>query len=331
MPDHDAAAGRIWRRSAAIYLGCFVALLGGFLVAVILIDPYDTGYFPSLIGPGLVDDNDMSNPVGRGRDPHYDAGIFGNSHGLLIDPARLSPATGSRFVQLTTLGAGPREEMALIRYFLRRHADAGGLVLIADQTWCTHDPALPNPWALAGYDFPYWLFGNSRWRYLAHMLSIRPWGLIRRRVLFAEGRVAPLDPAGVAEYPKSWNLALAVDTPSEPDFPLNGAQISTQWPAIDRLEALMARLPRAVEIVVVMAPIYAGLLHGPDTRQGAELAACKVRLAGALARRGAFLDFLVDSPLSRERANFIDLHHMTPNVARAIEPRVVDAVNNARH
>jgi len=325
------ASDQVWPRFVAAFTGGFFALLGIWLMAIILIDPYDAGYFPSLIGPGVVDDNDMTNAVGRGRDPRFDAGIFGNSHGLLIDPARLSPATGLHFVQLTVLGAGPREQLALMRYFVRRHAYVGAIVLIADQTWCTHDPALPNPWALAGYDFPYWLFGNSRWRYLAHMLSIRPWGLIRRRVLFAEGRVVPLDPAGVAEYPKSWNLALAVDMPREPDFPLNAAQISTQWPAIDRLEGLMARLPRAVEIVVVMAPIYAGLLHGPDTRQGAELAACKVRLAGALARRGAFLDFLVDSPLSRERANFLDLHHMTPIVARAIEPRIVEAVNNARH
>lgn len=319
-----------WRRCVAVFVASFVTALGCVLAAVILIDPYDTGYFPSPIGPGVVDDNDTTNTVGRGRDPQFNAGIFGNSHGLLIDPARLSSATGLRFVQLTMLGAGPREQLALIRYFVRRHADVGAIVLVADQTWCTHDPDLPNPWELAGYSFPYWLFADSRLRYAAHMLSTQPLGLMRRRILFAMGRIAPLDPAGVAEYPKNWDLAQAIDIPRDRDIPLDGAQISTAFPAIDRLEALMARLPRSVAIVVVMPPIYVGLMHGPDTRQGAELAACKARLAGALARRAAFLDFLIDSPLSRERSNFFDLHHMLANVARAIEPHIVDALNNSR-
>jgi hypothetical protein len=89
-------------------------------------------------------------------------------------------------------------------------------------------------------------------------------------------------------------------------------------------------LSPSVAVVVVMPPVYAGLLHGPDTYQGAELAACKDRLAGVLVRRrgGAFVDFLVDYTLSRERANFFDLHHMRENVARAMEPRIVDALNS---
>ena len=41
-------------------------------------------------------------------------------------------------------------------------------------------------------------------------------------------------------------------------------------------------------------------------------------------------DFLVDSPLSRERSNFFDLQHMRENVARAMEPQIVSALNGAR-
>ena len=299
------------------------------LAAIILIDPYDTGYFPSPIGPGVVDDNELTSTVGRGRDPRFNAGIFGNSHGLLLDPARLSSGTGLHFVQLTTLGSGPREQLALMRYFLRRHPDTKAIVIAMDEMWCTHDPAIPNGLEPPDYRFPYWLFGRSRLEYLAHMLSTRPFVLMRRRMLFAMGRFASIDPAGVAAYPKSWDLARAVDAIHHPDAPLDGAQISNDFPAIDRLEALMAGLSRAVSVVVIMPPVYSGLLHGADTIQGAELAACKARIAAALARwpRGAFLDFLVDSALSRERSNFFDLHHMLDNVARAIEPRIVDALN----
>jgi hypothetical protein len=122
-PDSEDAPR--WRRFVAMFVGGFFGPLALFLAAIALIDPYDTGYFPSPIGPGVVDDNDFTGTAGRGRDPRFNAAILGNSHGLLIDPARLSAATGLSFVQLTTLGTGPREHMELMAYFLRRHADVG--------------------------------------------------------------------------------------------------------------------------------------------------------------------------------------------------------------
>jgi hypothetical protein len=326
-------SGSIWPRFVASFAGGFFVVLGLWLAAIILIDPYDTGYFPSLIGPGVVDQNDTTSPVGRGRDGRFNAAIFGNSHGLLIDPARLSPATGRSFVQLTTLGAGPREQMALIRYFLRRHADANTLVVVADQAWCTHDAALPNAWKNESYSFPFWLFGDDRLRYLANMLSARPFGLLRRRVLFAMGRLAPVDPGGVAAYPTSWDFAHAKKPILVPGVPLNGSptQISTEFPAIDQLEALLAATRPDIAVVVAMPPVYYRLLPDTQTVQSMELADCKERLARTVARRrrGAFLDLLVDSPLSRQESSFVDWHHMNEDVARAMEARIAEALNGA--
>jgi hypothetical protein len=327
-------SGSVWPRFVAGFAGGFFVVLGIWWAAIILIDPYDTGYFPSLIGPGVVDQNDTTSPVGRGRDGRFNAAVFGNSHGLLIDPVRLSPATHLSFVQLIALGAGPREQMALIRYFLRRHADASTLVLVADEAWCMHDPALPDPWKNDSYNFPFWLFGDDRLRYLANMLSTRPFGLLRRRVLFAMGRLAPVDPVGVAAYPTNWDFAHAVKPTRAPGVPLNGspAQISTEFPAVDQLEALLAATRPDFAVVVAMPPIDYRLLPVSQTVQFVELAGCKVRLARAVARRqrGAFLDFLVDSPLSRQESSFFDRHHVNENVARAMEARIAEALNGAR-
>jgi hypothetical protein len=328
------ARAQAWRRFVVSFVVAFVGLTAGVFAAIVLIDPYDTGYFPSPLGPGVVDDNDLTATVGRGRDARFDAAVFGNSHGLLLDPARLSPATGLHFVQLTTLGSGPREQMTLIRYFLWRHASARAIVLAADQTWCTHDPGLTNSLQPSGYRFPAWLFGESRVRYLANMLSPRPFGLVRRRILLAMGRLAPVDPAGVAAYPANWRDVREADAVRERGEPLNGSptQVRTTFPAIDQLEALLATVADRVAVVVAMPPLYVGLLPDLETRQAAELAACKARLARAVARRrgGGFLDFLVDSPLSRDRENFLGLHHMREPVARAMEVRIVDALNGPR-
>jgi hypothetical protein len=320
-----------WRRFVSVFVGMFFGLLALVLVAIVLIDPYDTGYFPSPIGPGVVDDNDLTSTVGRGRDGRFNAGIFGNSHGLLLDPSRLSIATGLSFVQLTMLGSGPRENMAVVEYFLRRHADARAIVIAADEMWCTHDPRLTRP----DYPFPDWLFGDSRLRYAANMLSTRPFRLVRRRILLAMGRLAPIDPVGVAAYPSNWDWAHAPNAPPQRHgVPLNGSpgQIDTSFPAIDRFATMLGGIADSVSVVVVLPPSYYMLLPAPGTKQAAELAICKDRLADVLARhrRSAFVDFLADSPLSRERSNFADVRHMRENVARILEERIASGLKSSK-
>jgi hypothetical protein len=317
------------------FLGGFCGLLAFALAAIVLIDPYDTGYFPSLIGPGVVDDNDYTNIVGRGRDPRFNAAIIGNSHGLLIDPVRLSAATGLSFVQLTPLGSGPREHMEVMAYFLRRHADVRALVLVADRTWCTHDPALTSIVVARGYEFPHWLFAENRIRYLANTLNTRSLRMARRRIQFAMGALAPIDPIGIAAYPANWDWEREPDAPSQRHGELlNGSsgQIDTSFPAIDRFAPMLAGIADGVPVVIVLPPEYYMLLPAPETRQAAELAACKDRLADLLARRRrtGFFDFLTDSALSRTRSNFADVRHMRENVARLLEERIVSALTSAK-
>ncbi len=123
---------------------------------VILVDPYDSGRFGFIGIKGISDESPRTANASRGRDPQFNAAVFGNSTGQLLKPAELSRATGVRFVQLTVPGTGPREQIALLRWFVRHHARADALVIVTDPVWCTDDPALPilNP-------FPFWLYSDS--------------------------------------------------------------------------------------------------------------------------------------------------------------------------
>ncbi len=284
--------------------------------------PYDTGYFPSLIGPGVADTDRRTNSASRGRDVRFDAAIFGNSHGQLLDPGRLSTATGLTFVQLTTPGAGPREQMMLMRYFLRSHPRPRAILLAADDWWCTHDRDLPSPIPKA---LPRWLYSGSRLDYLGNILSTRMFPIVRRRILVAMGRLTPIDPAGFSDYEagRTWGFqpqtppatrAAPTSLPVRPD---------TSFPGIDQLERLAAMLPADTPIVIVMTPIFYASLPAPGTQASAELAICKERLAQAAARRpGGFLDFMVDSPTNRDPTNFMDESHMRSSISHVIEARV---------
>ena len=70
---------------------------------------------------GISDESPRTANASRGRDPQFNAAVFGNSTGQLLKPAELSQATGARFVQLTVPGTGPREQLALLRLFVRHH------------------------------------------------------------------------------------------------------------------------------------------------------------------------------------------------------------------
>src|SRR5579872_4846068 len=156
-----------WRRFALIFV---IALFGSFAlihIALVVIDPYDTGRFPTLFAPGISHESKRMGDASRGRDPQFDVPILGNLRNEQLDPERLSVATGLSFVQLTTPGSGPSEHMTVMRYFMRHHPDLSAILLNVDERWCTHDPKLPE-----GFPFPFWLYrGNLE--YLANLLRTR--------------------------------------------------------------------------------------------------------------------------------------------------------------
>ena len=114
-----------WGRWLATFLAMAALGAGVIFALVMLVDPYDSGRF-GLIGiKGISDESPRTANASRGRDPQFNAAVFGNSTGQLLKPAELSQATGARFVQLTVPGTGPREQIALLRWFVRHHPRAG--------------------------------------------------------------------------------------------------------------------------------------------------------------------------------------------------------------
>ena len=103
-----------WRRFLIAFGATLAVAMAVIYAFLVLIDPYDSGRFASLGLAGIADDNPRTANVSRGRDPRFDSAIIGNSTGAMLDPARLSRATGLNFVQLTVSGALVREQLAVL-------------------------------------------------------------------------------------------------------------------------------------------------------------------------------------------------------------------------
>ena len=144
---------------------------------VLVLDPYDSGRMTNFAVSGVVDENPRTANASRGRDPNFNSVVIGNSRGQLVDPKRLSDATGLSFVQLTVPGVGAQEQLTLLRWFIQHHRQIGAVLLVADPVWCTQKlgpPASP---------FPFWLYSESPCEYSLNILDTKALDLAWRRTL----------------------------------------------------------------------------------------------------------------------------------------------------
>jgi hypothetical protein len=316
-----------WRGYVLRLVAVFCATLAVVFAFIVVVDPYDSGRFPSVGLVGISDVSQRTANVSLGRSQRFNAAIFGNSHGQLLDPARLTQQTGLSFVQLAIPGADAPEQLAMVHWFIRHHAKIGALVLATDARWCVPDP---RPWNW----FPFWLYGDSDFAYLVNLLSTRAGGAAIRRIENALHLVKPSDPRGYDDYERGIGSGYKFDFPTPPPPPAFDTSAvgpsAYSFPAIDRLAAELATAPADTPIVILFPPEYYSRLPR-DAAAAAQIAACKARLArlaGGAPRRD-FLDYFIDSPIARDGGNFDDLEHYRAHVARQLEADIARVLNGA--
>jgi hypothetical protein len=316
---------RAWRRFALLFVALFAGGVGSIYLALLVIDPYDTGRFPTFMRPGVVDSGQRTSNASHGRDPRFDAAVIGNSRGQMLDPAKLSALTGLSFVQLTTPASGPREQMTMLRYFMAHHRKIDALVLNVDERWCTHDPSLPII-----LPFPFWLYRGDL-EYLSNLLSTRALTFSGRRLEIELGAVEPDDARGYQDYETGHNRNFHPRAHPRPNKPAV-APLDRPFPAFDVLDPVLAELPPHTKVVFLMSPVYQDWLDELDPQMEADLPGCKAQFArrAAARPRTAFLDYLVEGPISHYAENFMDTQHFRLNVARILEARIAEVLNQER-
>ena len=225
-------------RAFLVTLAICVSLVFAFVISV---DPYDSGKFGFFGIKGVADRNTVTASASRARDASFDSAIIGNSTALLINPTRLSQATGLRFVQLSVVGASPREEITVLDFFLRHHAHVGALVIGADPGWCAHDlNANPRP-------FPYWLYDDNRIAYAAALFSAAAIEHAVQRVSIGLGQRQPRDPTGTFDSEDTWPIGefRDINRPSDPPLAARAA-LRNVFPEVSRLDELIKQLPADV-------------------------------------------------------------------------------------
>jgi hypothetical protein len=216
-----------------------------------------------------------------------------------------------------------------MRWFIRHHSEISALVLGFEERWCAD--RMPSTRTL----FPFWLYGDSDLVYIANMLSTRTIRDSADRVMFALGRNTLPRQDGYDDYEigrKRNFRPIQTFAPREERSRPSIADLaktapSRSFPALDALDDVLRILPAAAKVVVVLPPQYAARVSDDDGALDQGINACKVEFWRRTRPRGAFADFLVQSPITRNAENFWDDEHYTSSVARTVEAGIVRALN----
>jgi hypothetical protein len=313
-----------WGRCLVVFLG--VLTLGALLVlgVMIAVDPYDSGRFGLLGIEGVADKTEVTANASRARDPQFDSAVIGNSTGQRLNPSELSQATGQHFVQLTTPGADPRGQLAILDFFIRHHPRIGTLVAAVDGTWCTHDLALHlrNP-------FPFWLYGESTLAYAGRLFSWRAVNHAYQRIMIGRGLQKRIVPDGFFNYEDVFPREKhPIVPPQQEPAPAFTGKVSDAFPVAALLERTVKRLPADASVVVLMPPIFYAIIPQPGSADAAERDACKAAFKRIVAGRphSNFIDYRIDNALTRDPLNFVDVIHYREKIAQRVQEGIVASI-----
>ena len=311
-----------------------IGLVGGYLALAVAIDPYDSGRSPLFSVGGVRPQGPRTAVAIRGRDPAYSGAIIGNSHIQLVEPVRLSAATGIPFVQLSVPATGPIEQFPILGWYLRHHPAPAALVMAADDLWCADDSAPPSD-----KPFPFWLLDPDPVAYTLGLLRFDVAQEVAGRIgwLMRAGRpLARRD--GWWDYERDYrHLGAHGDSklpangePAAPDAP--EPYKAGPFPVAARFSEMLARIPPTTPVVLVFPPIHASALPRPGTARAAVEHACRAAIADALAShpRSAVLDRRRDTPETRDRALFFDQSHYRHAIADALTDAIAAAIDHLR-
>lgn len=319
LPDW-AGFGRIWWITGATL---FVVILS----ALVIVDPYDTGRLTFLDRPGVSPQGPRTANASRGRDPNFDAAIIGNSHVQLLDPARLSAATGGRFVSLIVPATHSSEQLVMLDWFLRHHEKPSAVVLGIDENWCrTNSTYREQP-------FPDWLYAKTDLEYLAGLITINAIERLPGRLAAMTNPESRARPDGYWDYEPDY-LSIGygdmahVRSKLAGQRPTYAGDTNPPIPAAGLLKQELTRLPASSSVVMVFPPRYINHIpvQGSDADKAEQVCHDAFRRIAAERPNTHIIDWSRDRPENRAETNFFDMTHYRGVIARMVEADIAAAI-----
>jgi len=334
-----------WRRFLKVFLATFAGAVGGLLLAVALIDPYDTLPLSLPLERVPATSNQRYAYPALARDGQFDSAVFGTSTARLLEPRELGALFGASFVNLAMNSATAYEQRRIMELFFRSRSAADTVILGIDDVWCS--PEEPEP-RFTFRPFPPWLYDDNPWNDYLHLVNGKVLEDAGRGLWMVLGLKEPkFRRDGYENFlpdPSEYDLARAREHlygQSEPPEPPTGnrspsvsAEVRRNWPFPDlaHLEATLAEAPEEARKILFFVPYHIGTSGWPASRSGAVRDECKKRVAALAADHPntTVLDFMIESSITRIDAHYWDRLHYTTDIASRLARLIHKGATTAR-
>jgi hypothetical protein len=273
------------------------------------------------------------------RTRSFDSFVFGSSTGMLIDPDRLNEGLGGRFINLSLTDGHAWEQLELLRLVLSRNPEPRTLLFTIDWVWCVPDLTRTETQIRR---FPLWIYRDVSWSNLWRVLNVEALSHSVRTLRYFVGNYRPTIRANGywAFTPReaSYNLETARTKiygqgPRAPQPPVVPPEVVSDadrsawsFPALDRLDGMLARLPAATRVLFVSMPVHAAVQPRAGSIEHQREAVCKQAIARvAASRNSTLIDFRIPSEVTRADENYWDPLHYRVSIARRLEQSIAAA------
>ena len=334
----SVAEPRFWKRFSLAFAGAAAFALAALTAFILVLDPYGLRAAPGRPQGPIMDLNQRFMYPQLVRSGRYDAAIFGTSTVRLLDPQRLGEAFGGHFANLGLNAGTPWEQVQLADLFLRHVPRPSTLIFGLDTTWCETDA---DQRKLTFRPFPPWLYDDRTLNDLPEILNLTSLeiagrvalnrlGLMPERIRRDGYEVFVPDEALYDLERARFHIWEQVKRPPPPPRPVRLSEAereSLRFPALDWLDATLARLDKETTVILTMMPIHVSWQPAKGSRDAAVDAVCKERIATIGDRHHApVVDFRMASPVTTVDSNYWDALHYRVGIAS----RIVASLRKAR-
>ena len=290
----------------------------------------------------LVNGNQRFSYPAVARDPRFDSFVLGTSTTRMLEPRHLDTRLGGRFANLSMNSATAYEQSRLHELIVKARAGSRlrTLLIGIDISWCRVAQSVQR---YTFRHFPEWLYDESPFNDYLHIFNAETLEQAAKQVQYWRGHLEPkYQSDGYKSFlpdPSEYDLERARTNiygqplpKSKPDgrpmsAELNRESATWQYPSHALLKAMLHNTPRATQVILMIVPYHWFHQAVTGTKDGARWHECKRRIAQlASARPGALLlDFMIDSPLTRNDENYWDKLHFGARTAAQIVDEIASA------
>jgi hypothetical protein len=337
-PKSSSTSSSDWNRFAIVLLVTAVASLALTYVSVYLIDPYDMFLYSPNAERRPVANMPRHWKPGIARKAEFDSLILGTSSIMLLKPERLDQKLNTRIANLTLPAASPWEQLQILNLFQHYHDEIKLVMVSVDQAWCTIEGE--GQYLDVGDDALVAQRHIQEWMYATDFVGQLP-PLKSRIVKESLRQVRSL--IGLEDYEKGNDGYFEFTREYEEKYTVKRIQqnlygspkrkplkvreikpaVIKNWtfPDIAELTGVMAALPATTRKILIFPPYhhFARVLSGSENK--ALWQECKKRTAkiGKTLPGVTVIDFLIDSEITLNDANYWDSIHYRVAIADQLE------------